>query len=486
MEYTYENQEKALEYLIENAPHDMEKFQSLYHAEVKGKKKAEVSLHDILFSNVWTTEEKIELIKLYRHNDEKKHEYSVWTYKTYEKDIGSKVGMYGLPLIDECIKNKNFSGVEALLKLGNHISVATITRIIEYIDNPRERYKFCELIINHYKDKESIKAYSGTGNLCYLKEIPSLCDRYPEYMNCCGKIILWTTISSMKDICNTNDLELVKLFLPTVKNINTLFMFAVRSKNIDMAKLFIEAGADVNFQDLEFESFESDHTKRFFKTPLKIAIDNNDLEMIKFLHQNGANLDFVDQSERMQELIDNLGKEKSEKETHQYKDCEDRHAYINWTKTPLEYAITLGPASIIDQDLVNNDSTRKNDSFVKQVKDRMNIVKYLYENGATFGDGQINSTDLICFAMKSDDLNSTKYFFDEALKKGSKLNFDKITSFIHNPGIVEISDYYQTLYKTLEEGATPWYKLCEEYNPNKECEDILAKIDSRDKVFLKK
>lgn len=480
MKYTYESQKNALKYLIENAPHDMEKFQSLYNVEVEEKNRAEVPLHDILFSNVWTAEEKVQLIKLYGHNDEKKYEYRVWTYKTYERDIGYSVGIEGLPLIDECIKNKNFSGVQALLSLDNHISVATITRIIEYIDDPSERYKFCELIVNHYKDKEIIKAYSGTGNQCYLREIPSLCDRYPEYIiDCRGKKVLWTTVSSMEDICSTNDLELVKLFLPTVKNINPLFMFAVKSKNIEMVKMFIEAGADVNFQDLEFEN---DNNRRLFKTPLKIAIDNNDLEMVKFLHQNGANLDFVDKSERIQEFISNLGKEESEKETHQYKDYWDRHDYIIWTKTPLEYAITLGAASIIDQDLINNNSTRKNDSFEKQFKDRMDIVKYLYENGATFRDGQINFTDLICFAIKSDDFETTKYYFEEALKKGSKLDFVKIISFIHIPGVVKTSYYSSTHYKSFEEGANPWFKMCEEYSKKMDKENYNENV----KLMLEK
>lgn len=461
MKYTYDMQEKALKYLIENVPHDLEKFQSLYNVEIEGNSRAEVPLHDILFSNVWTSDEKAQLIQLYRHNDEKKHEYREWTYKSYENDIGSSVGIEGLPLIDQCIKQKNYSGMQALLSLGAHISVATITRIVEYIKDPSERYKFCELLVSYYGDKENIKAYRGNGNLCYLTEIPTLCDRYPAYNESIwGSKELWRTVSSMEDICSTNDLELVKLFLPTVKNINPLFMFAVKSKNIEMVKLFIEAGADVNFQDLEFEN---DNNRRIFKTPLKIAIDNNDLEMVKFLHQNGANLDFVDKSERMQEFIGNLGKEESEKETHQYKDYWDRHDYIVWAKTPLEYAINLGAASIINQDLINDDSARRNDGFEKQFKDRIDIVKYLYENGATFGDDQINYTDLICFAIKSDDFASTKYYFEEAVKNGCELDFAKIISFIHNPGVIKSSNS-SMIYRSFEEGARPWFKLCDKYS----------------------
>lgn len=108
MKYSYESQKKALEYLIENAPHDIEKFQKLYNVEVEGQNKAIVYLRDILFSNVWTNEEKIKLIQLYEHNVVRNNEYSTWNYKTYGREIGYSVGIEGLPLIDECIKKKIF------------------------------------------------------------------------------------------------------------------------------------------------------------------------------------------------------------------------------------------------------------------------------------------------------------------------------------------------------------------------------------------
>ena len=472
MKYTYEIQKKALKYLIDNVPHNMDLFYELYNVEIEGTDRAEVGLYDILFSDVWTTEEKEELIELYGHNDKERHEYSHWNYKSYERDNGYSAGIEGLPLIDQCIKHKNYSGVEALLNLGEHISVATIMRIIEYITDPKERYKFCELIINHYKDKECIMAYKGNGNQCYLRKIPSLCDRYSDDGGYYDRDY-WRTISSMENICETNDIELIKLFLPTIKNINPLFMFAVRSKNIEMVKLFIDAGADVNYQDLEFKDIDRKH----LKTSLKIAIDNNDLEMIKFLHQNGANLDFVDKSEKMQEFT-----KKIEKEVHKYKENYDRQDYISLTKTPLEYAINSGAASIINPDIISNNSAIKNNSYEKQFKERIEIVKYLYENGATFGDGEINYTDLICFAIKSDDFETTKYFFEEALKNNNHLDFAKIISFIHTPGIVKTSYYSSVHYKIFEEGANPWFKMCEEYSKKIDNENYNKNI----KLMLKK
>lgn len=57
MKYNYESQQKALDYLIENEPHDMEKFKSLYNVDTEGKKPI-IRLQDIVFSEVWDAEEK--------------------------------------------------------------------------------------------------------------------------------------------------------------------------------------------------------------------------------------------------------------------------------------------------------------------------------------------------------------------------------------------------------------------------------------------
>jgi len=459
MKYTYESQKKALKYLIENLPHDMEKFQNLYNIEIEGVTglKLRIPIDDILLSGVWSAEEKVQLLKIYEYNKNKARTSFYDDEVDREEDVGSCFGIYGSPLIDKCIKGKSYSGVQALLSLGDHISVATIAHIVKYIDNPGERYKFCKLIVDHYKDKENIIAWHGQDNHKRLVEIPSLCDRYPEYADHLGEKTFWRTVSSMEDICGTNDLELVKLFLPTVKNIKPLFMFAVNSRNVEMVKLFMKSGADVNFQDLEFAYSQGQQP---FKTPLKIAIDNNDLKMVRFLHQNGADLNFVDKSGKMQEYINKLGREEFEKETHKYKSQDDRKAYIVWAKPPLEYAITSGAVSIIEAGY----DFKFKDNIEKVCNKRLEIVKYLYENGALFEDGQVNYTDLICFSIKSNNFEYTKYFFEEALKNNAKLDFIKIIEFIHNPK--EIRNNYSGLIfsKDYKEGASPWFRFCEEYS----------------------
>lgn len=435
MVYTYESQRRALNFLIQNTPHDMDKFKALYSIDVEGDEKAEINLKDILFNDIWTASEKEELIKLYRHNDNTLSYPSSWDYN----------------FADECIKRHNYSGLVALLNLGNTISVDSIKTIIEYIKDPKERYKYCELLVNYYKNANFIKAHLS--ETIFYKKIPSLCDLYGEY----DFDTLTKTFSSMEDICCTNDLELVKLFLPTVKNIKPLFRFAVETGNTEIVKLFIESGADVNYQDLEFETRD---INTYLKTPIKIAIDNNDLEMVKFLYENGADLNYIDQSNKMQEMVNDLGTPE-EKQTHQYKKEWNTQKYIGWNKIPLEYAINLGATSIINIDPIN--VKRNNEPISKQYEDRVAIVKYLYENGATFSNSELNYTDLICFAIKSSDFALTEYFFDEALKNNKCLNFEKIISFIHNPCLIE-NKHHIIYYKDFKDGAKPWFRMCEEYS----------------------
>lgn len=410
---------------------------------------------------------KVQLIKLYEQD--KSLEF---TYKNYDRDVGYSFGIEGSPIVDQCITRKNYTGVQALLSLGAHISVATIARIIEFIDDPNERYKFCELIVNHYKGMENIEVYTGTGNQCYLTTIPTLCDRYPVYIHpFVNKKSLWSTFSSMQRICFTNDLDLIKLFLPIVKNINPLLKFAVESGNVEMVKLFIENGADVNFQDLEFIC---DNGMSLFKTPLKIAIDNNDIEMVKFLHENGADLDFVDKSEKIQEYIATLGKNQEEKETHLYTNDWERRAYLAWVETPLKYAISAEPKSFVYE--------KSYTEIANQLSNRVQIVRYLYENGNSFSNGQLSYTDLICFSIKFDDLESVEYYFEEAHKNNAKLDFAKIISFIHNPGTMKVN-YTIFSYKSFKEKSKIWLKLCEKYskildaeNYNKNVALLLEKI----------
>lgn len=453
MKYSYKSHEKALEYLVKNDPHDMEKFKSLNELEVDDTHKAKVDLREILFSDVWTKEEKKYLINLYDYTND--HRFK---YKTYDNDYTA--GLDGYTLIDECVKNHSISGMEALIELGSPISVATVTRIMKFIEDPKERMDFSKSLLKYYKDKENFKAYKGTGNQCHLTEIPTLCDRYDIKSGWFDDNEFYMTFSSMEAVCATNDVELIKLYLETVKDVNNILEYAIDTENVEVMKLLKERGADFNYQDL---THKYDNGRRTFKTPLKQAINNNDLEMIKYLHENGADLNYVNSSERIKGFVASLGTAEEKKEgTHVYKEESDNRDYMVWQYSPLEYAINLGPASILGNKY--DPCTNNGREISELLSKRMNIVKYLYENGAKFTDGSINYTDLICFAIKADDFSSTEYFFKEAEKNNAKLDFEKIIKFIHKPGLFEI-DYHTTVaYDWMLKEANEWFEMCEKYS----------------------
>ncbi len=473
MKYTYDNMQKALEYLIKNCPHDIEKFQALYNIKTDNDKPVKINYPFILLSDVWNAEEKVQLIRIYGYDEEFKFVFENTKY-TDNPITDLYLGQYLYSLVDECIEQNNFTGLEASLSLGAIPTIESIDKIVAYVKEPIERYRYCELIVNYYKNKDTAHM-SDRRSLHYpnLKTLPSLCSSYPMYTNSGlhpyeEKYI--GTKSCMENICKTNDLSLVKLFMPTLKKdpkiINPLFKYALNTNNLDIVQCFIDEGADPNFQELEFIRASWDN---LCKTPIKSAIDNNNLDIVKQLQTAGADFNYVDNSEQMKQYISNLKDNK-----------EDELAKITWSKSPLEYALTTGPSSVLTKNVYYRDQIE--DIF----KNRMNIVRYLYENDATFTDGKMNYTDLICFAIKVNDLDATKYFFDEALRNNAKVDFAKIIDFIHIPGlIIENSGFttYHYFYSSISEDATPFIKICEEYskkldshNHNKNIKLLLEKM----------
>ena len=119
MKYSYESQKKALDYLIKSCPHEIDKFKSLYAVETEYNKKAKMDFTSILLSDVWNAREKVALIKLYGYAETDK-----FGYMDYKQDeLGDKMGIEGFPMIDGCIVNSNYTGVQALLELNDHVDI---------------------------------------------------------------------------------------------------------------------------------------------------------------------------------------------------------------------------------------------------------------------------------------------------------------------------------------------------------------------------
>jgi hypothetical protein len=168
------------------------------------------------------------------------------------------------------------------------------------------------------------------------------------------------------------------------------------------------------------------------KTAIKTAIDNNDLQMIRFLYRNGADINFVDRSPEILEFI------RRNKKGTSVSGCRAEY-HADWSYSPLEYAINVGPSSIskIFSTQTNYDIAphRNNVDQIDRVKDRAKIVRYLYEIGAKFTDGNINYTDLISFAVLAKDPALTSFFLSEAKLHNYPVDFKKIMKFIYERNV---------------------------------------------------
>jgi hypothetical protein len=104
---------------------------------------------------------------------------------------------------------------------------------------------------------------------------------------------LHATISSRAD--SAIIIQIINLLLEAGVNLNytdrdnlfTALISAVRSQNLDIVKFLLEHGADVNEHDQSV----------YHWTPLLFAIRNNNLNLIRYLLQSGANPLYIDKCE---------------------------------------------------------------------------------------------------------------------------------------------------------------------------------------------
>jgi len=90
------------------------------------------------------------------------------------------------------------------------------------------------------------------------------------------------------DICNDNDLNIINAFIKYAKNVDlqltnskTLLLIAIENDNIEIVKLLLEKGANINLVTT-------------FGTPLMYCIQNNKLEIFKLLLEEKPDLNIQD------------------------------------------------------------------------------------------------------------------------------------------------------------------------------------------------
>ncbi|KAJ8688119.1 hypothetical protein QAD02_023914 [Eretmocerus hayati] len=102
----------------------------------------------------------------------------------------------------------------------------------------------------------------------------------------------FTNGKSLLQTCERGKLEFVKILLhngaprdAVDENGFNALLFATKSGNVKLVRLLIDSGFDVNYVDEDFFA----NKPSLAKTALHVAIQSNDVEMLKFLLENGAN-----------------------------------------------------------------------------------------------------------------------------------------------------------------------------------------------------
>jgi len=93
----------------------------------------------------------------------------------------------------------------------------------------------------------------------------------------------------------------ININVQTCDELNTVLHLAAKEDNTQIAKLLLDAGADINAQRLQYD----------MKTPLHLAIENCRYDMIMFLLANGANINIPDNLDHLpfsKENINQYGK----------------------------------------------------------------------------------------------------------------------------------------------------------------------------------
>lgn len=112
-------------------------------------------------------------------------------------------------------------------------------------------------------------------------------------------LIVGYSSSQLMKAVQENDLEKVKSLILTDrssinekdKNDETALMVAAKNGNLQLVKLLVENGADVNIIKGKFSEFSRAY-KGDMSTALSLAVENNHKEVVRYLVQHKANINF--------------------------------------------------------------------------------------------------------------------------------------------------------------------------------------------------
>lgn len=184
--------------------------------------------------------------------------------------------------------------------------------------------------------------------------------------------------SALSYAVNNGDIESAKLLLENKAKIKDELLIAIKSpiveSIINMMKLLIENGANVNYTD----------ENRF--NPLNIAIESGDMELTKFLITNGANVNSL-----MQDGVSLIGYAIAQNNMDLLQILIENGANVNytvgdsWANTPLQTASRLGLDNVVRILLTRNadinavDMNGNTALHTAALNSQLSVVKLLLE-----------------------------------------------------------------------------------------------------------
>lgn len=398
--------QKMLKKVIKDYGHNIDKIMEFVEQlSIEVRKKIAIPFKDIVNNDEWTVEEKVILFKCFEYNEKQQ-------YLECEEVVDGE--FVNKNIIAECytIKYDDIVSFEALMQIFDNVRRYESTDkvykdIFKYICancNSERRIDFLEVFFK-YISKEEIERLLKTEY--YASSLDSLHDT-----------------SMMIDIIASLDIDLIKKYIDYV-DVNTYFNYAVATGNIEIVKIFLDKGADVNYVPEE--------VILGVLSPLKTAIGNNDFEMVKYLVENGAKVDLQVIDEDFNTKIcyykssiygdwKLLYKGKGWEGAYNERD-EKRLKEIR-ILTPLEFATKTSEDKIIKNSSGYNvrfDGARlDSDNYINvdrsydenndKLRARINIVNYLLD--LTPDKTKIHYDELLIFSFIANDVNS----FDKYVK----------------------------------------------------------------------
>lgn len=412
------NYEKILKHLIEDCPHELDKIEKVIKDSEGTEYSANIEFSEIIKSNIWNSDEKARLLTFLGYS---KYEHGM----DYIDEHGNKEKMKDYLYT---INYDILSGFEALMKTYKDIP-HHFDDDGRYITKDAVYRRIFDAVISNCKDENKALYIKVILNSLTIEDVKRLIMPYyvTHFLSDTRNVSIFINIIASKD------LDLIKKYMCYIDDINMYLSEAVATGDIEIVKLFLEKGADVNYL--------TDEVVLGRLTPLKTAITNNDYEMVKFLIDNGADVnlqirddDFINRLKNYQIDIFNdyfswgvINEEN--KDVKQLK-------YIR-ESSPLEYATKLRMEEYNYYSLspytytvyfngfyprIKNEIFVNTNNISEQVINRRKIVDLIYDK--LDNKTNINYSDLIGFTFTTKDIERFKKYGKYAIDNNCQIDFD--------------------------------------------------------------